>query len=201
MPIGKRMSETAPNEITLLLDRWKNGDKEALDRLVSLLYPELRRIAAFHLRKETQGQTLQCTALVHEAYLRLVGRSGSEWKNRAHFIGVASHIMRTLLVDRARARGTIKRGMGALTLSLDERIDAPVSPNFDLVAIDDALNALSRIDAQQGRIVELRFFGGLTNEEAAEFLGISESTIKRDWKMAKAWIFRELTAGGAPAGS
>jgi RNA polymerase sigma factor (TIGR02999 family) len=195
------MSETLPNEITLLLDRWKNGDKEALDSLVSLLYPELHRIAAFYIRNESQGQTLQCTALVHEAYLRLVGRSGSDWKNRAHFIGVAAQIMRTLLVDRARARATAKRGMGALTLSLDESIDAPSSPNFDLVAIDEALTALSRFDPQQGRIVELRFFGGLTNEEAAEFLGVSESTIKRDWKIAKAWIFRELTDGGASGAS
>jgi RNA polymerase sigma factor (TIGR02999 family) len=184
-----------PNEITQLLEAWRNGDKAALDRLISLLYPELHQIASYYLRGESEGSTLQCTALVHEAYLRLVGRSDHDWKNRSHFIGVAAQIMRTMLVDRARARSAQKRGGGSVTLSLDESIDAPFTPNMDLLSVDQALTQLARLDPQQGRIVELRFFGGLTNEEAAEVLGISRSTVKRDWNMAKAWMFRELSAG------
>jgi len=130
--------------------------------------------------------------------MRLVGRSDRDWKSRSHFIGVASQIMRTMLVDRARARSAQKRGGGALTLSLDESIDAPFTPNMDLLSVDRALTELTRVDPQQGRIVELRFFGGLTNDEAAEVLGVSTSTVKRDWNMAKAWMFRELSAGSVP---
>jgi RNA polymerase sigma factor (TIGR02999 family) len=195
------MRGSPPNEITALLAEWRNGDKAALDRLISLLYPELHQIASYYLRGESGVQTLQSTALIHEAYLRLVGRSEHDWQSRAHFIGVAAQIMRNLLVDRARARVAQKRGGGALTLSLDESIDAPVSPNMDMLAVDQALTELTRVDPQQGRIVELRFFGGLTNEEAAEVLGISTSTVKRDWNMAKAWMYRELTAGGTQGAS
>lgn len=190
------MNGPPANEITLLLDAWRNGNKDALDRLVSILYPELLQIANYYIRNESVNQTLQSTALVHEAYMRLVGRSNNDWQSRAHFIGVAAQIMRNLLVDRARAKAAVKRGSGTMTLSLDESIDAPVLPNFDLMAVDDALTELGRIDPQQSRIVELRFFGGLTNNEAAEVLGISVSTVKRDWNMAKAWMFRELSAGG-----
>jgi RNA polymerase sigma factor (TIGR02999 family) len=191
------MTAGPPNEITKLLIAWQGGDKAALNQLISLLYPELHQIASYHLRGEANA-TLQCTALVHEAYMRLVGRSNQDWKNRSHFIGVASQIMRTMLVDRARARQAQKRGGGALTLSLDESIDAPFTPNLDLLSVDHALTELTRLDPQQGRIVELRFFGGLTNDEAAEVLGVSASTVKRDWNMAKAWMFRELTTGSVP---
>jgi RNA polymerase sigma factor (TIGR02999 family) len=195
------MSGSPPNEITGLLVEWRNGNKAALDRLISLLYPQLHQIASYYLRGEGSGQTLQSTALIHEAYLRLVGRGDHDWQSRAHFIGVAAQIMRNLLVDRARARAAQKRGGGVLTLSLDESIDAPVNPNMDVLAVDQALTELTRVDPQQGRIVELRFFGGLTNEEAAEVLGISTSTVKRDWNMAKAWMYRELSAGSAPSAS
>jgi RNA polymerase sigma factor (TIGR02999 family) len=192
------MTGGPPNEITKLLKAWRGGDQAALNQLISLLYPELHQIASFHLRGEAGNATLQSTALVHEAYMRLVGRSEHDWKSRSHFIGVASQIMRTMLVDRARARSAQKRGGGALTLSLDESIDAPVTPNMDLLSVDHALTELARLDPQQGRIVELRFFGGLTNDEAAEVLGVSTSTVKRDWNMAKAWMFRELSTGSAP---
>jgi RNA polymerase sigma factor (TIGR02999 family) len=191
------MTAGPPNEITKLLIAWQGGDKAALNQLISLLYPELHQIASYHLRGEANA-TLQCTALVHEAYMRLVGRANQDWKNRSHFIGVASQIMRTMLVDRARARQAQKRGGGALTLSLDESIDAPFTPNMDLLSVDHVLSELTRLDPQQGRIVELRFFGGLTNDEAAEVLGVSASTVKRDWNMAKAWMFRELTTGSVP---
>jgi RNA polymerase sigma factor (TIGR02999 family) len=191
------MTGGPPIEITELLLAWQGGDRDALNQLISLLYPELHQIASFHLRSEGANVTLQSTALVHEAYMRLVGRANHDWKSRSHFIGVASQIMRTMLVDRARARQAQKRGGGAVTLSLDESIDAPFTPNMDLLSVDHALTELSRLDPQQGRIVELRFFGGLTNDEAAEVLGVSASTVKRDWNMAKAWMFRELSTGSA----
>lgn len=184
--------------MTQLLMQSRAGDRAALDRLMPMVYDELRLIAARYLRKERPGHTLQSTALVNEAYLRLVDQRG-EWQNRAHFFGVAARIIRSLLVDHARARLASKRGGQKLTLRLDESIALPAQRELHLIAVDDALTSLSRIDEQQSRIVELRFFGGLTIEETSEVLQISPSTVKRDWILAKTWIFRELsaTAGGA----
>jgi RNA polymerase sigma factor (TIGR02999 family) len=186
------MSSNVPGDVTQLLVRSRAGDRAALDRLMPLVYDELRSIAERYLRKERPGHTLQSTALVHDAYLRLVDqRSG--WQNRAHFFGVAARIIRSLLVDHARGRLASKRGGSKLTLCLDEAIAVPAERELQLIAVDDALTTLSRIDEQQSRIVELRFFGGLTIEETSEVLQISASTVKRDWLLAKTWIFRELS--------
>ena len=180
-------------QVTQLLEQARAGDRAALDQLMPLVYDELKAIAARHLRNERYGQTLQSTALVHEAYLRLIDQRGG-WKNRAHFFAIAARIIRNLLVDHARARLAEKRGGRDLRLTLDEAIEIPAGHEFHLVAIDDALTSLSHMDEQQGRIVELRFFGGLTIEETSEVLAISPSTVKRDWILAKTWILRELTA-------
>ncbi len=172
---------------------WKGGDRESLDRLIPLVYSELRLIADRFLRKEGQAFTLQSTALVHEAYLRLVDQSRTDWQNRAHFFGVAATIIRNILVDHARARQAGKRGGATPLLSLDDAVALPRKRDIELIAVDDALLTLSSFDPQQSRIVELRFFGGLTIEETAEVLGISESTVKRDWILAKTWIGRALS--------
>ena len=194
------MSDKVQGDVTQLLVQARAGDRAALDGLMPLVYDELRLIAARYLRKERPGHTLQSTALVNEAYLRLVDqRSG--WQNRAHFFGVAARIIRSLLVDHARARLASKRGGAKLTVCLDEAIALPGERELHLIAVDDALTALSRIDEQQSRIVELRFFGGLTIEETSEVLKISPSTVKRDWILAKTWIFRELSAAQRKTGS
>jgi RNA polymerase sigma factor (TIGR02999 family) len=185
-----------PGDVTKLLAEWRAGDREALDRLMPLVYQELRSIAGRFLRNERPGHTLQSTALVHEAYVRLVDQTRSDWRSRAHFYGVAATIIRNILVDHARARQAAKRGGPAPALSLDEALQMPQKRGLDLVAIDDALLSLSRLDPQQSRIVELRFFGGLSIEETAEALGISPSTVKRDWILAKTWIFQELSKSG-----
>jgi RNA polymerase sigma factor (TIGR02999 family) len=185
-----------PGDVTKLLAEWRAGDREALDRLMPLVYQELRSIAGRFLRNERPGHTLQSTALVHEAYVRLVDQTRSDWRSRAHFYGVAATIIRNILVDHARARHAAKRGGPAPALSLDEALQMPQKRGLDLVAIDDALLSLSRLDPQQSRIVELRFFGGLSIEETAEALGISPSTVKRDWILAKTWIFQELSKSG-----
>jgi len=187
-----------PGEVTLLLAEWQGGDRESLDRLIPLVYRELHLIARRFLQKEDPGHTLQSTALVNEAYLRLIDQSRTTWRNRAHFFGVAATIIRNILVDHARSRRTAKRGGPVPSLSLDEAIAMPLERDLELIAIDDALLDLSRFDPQQSRIVELRFFAGLTIDETAEVLGISESTVKRDWIMAKTWIVRALSQGGAP---
>ncbi len=194
------MSDRVPGDVTQLLMQSRAGDRAALDRLMPMVYDELRLIAARYLRKERPGHTLQSTALVNEAYLRLVDQRG-EWQNRAHFFGVAARIIRSLLVDHARARLASKRGGQKLTLRLDESIALPAQRELHLIAVDDALTSLSRIDEQQSRIVELRFFGGLTIEETSEVLQISPSTVKRDWILAKTWIFRELSATAGRAES
>lgn len=186
------MPDSTPGNVTQLLTQWRSGDRTALDRLMPLVYDELRVIAARYLRNERGGHTLQSTALVNEAYMRLLD-SHADWQNRAHFFAVAARIIRGLLVDHARARLASKRGGGNLTLSLDEAIAVPHNREFHLIAVDDALTSLSRMDEQQGRIVELRFFGGLTIEETSEVLQISPSTVKRDWILAKTWILRELS--------
>lgn len=187
------MGGRIPGDVTQLLVQWKGGDRESLDRLIPLVYKELRLIAQRFLREEKPGHTLQSTALVHEAYLRLVDQSQMNWQNRAHFFGVAATIMRNILVDHARARQANKRGGPAPKLSLDEAVALPQKRDLELIAVDDALLNLSSFDPQQSRIVELRFFGGLTIEETSEVLGISESTVKRDWILAKTWIGRTLS--------
>ena len=178
----------SPGQVTLLLAELKAGDKTALGRLVPLVYKELRRLAGHYLREERIGHTLQPTALVHEAYLRLVGQDRADWQNRAQFVGVAAQLMRRILVDYARERGAVKRGGARF------HADAGVLPWENVLAVDSALARLAQLDAQQGQVVELRYFGGLTVEETAEALGISPRTVKRDWATAKAWLRAELGA-------
>lgn len=180
------------NEVTQLLVEWGQGDQQALNQLMPLVYNELHRIAARYLRRERAGHTLQSTALINEAYLRIVNINEITWQNRAHFFGVAAQIMRRLLVDHARSKLYAKRGGGAARVTLDEAIVGAAEREVDLLALDSALQLLAEIDPQQNRIIELRFFGGLTIEETAEVLGISTATVKRDWKMAKAWLFGKI---------
>jgi len=194
------MPDSVRGDVTQLLARSRNGDHAALNRLMPLVYDELRLIAGRYLRQERSGHTLQSTALVHEAYVRLVDQN-CEWQNRAHFFGIAAQIMRNLLVDHARARMASKRGGANLKLSLDDAMALSKEREFHLVAIDDALTTLSRFDPQQSRIVELRFFAGLSIEETSEVLNISPSTVKRDWILAKTWISRELSGPARPAES
>ena len=184
---------TAPKDVTELLVDWGKGDKRVLDQLMPLVYNELHRIASRYLRRERQGHTLQTTALINEAYLRIVDQKNVNWQNRAHFFGVAAQMMRRILVDHARSHLYAKRGGGAPKLTLDEAIATPQERDLELVALDDALTTLAEIDPQQGRIIELRFFGGLTIEETAEALSISPATVKRDWNMAKAWLYGEIS--------
>ncbi len=186
------------DDVTRLLVRWSEGDKGALEELMPLVYNELRRLANYYLQRERKDHTLQSTALVHEAFLRLIDQRDVRWQNRAHFFGVASQMIRRILVDHARAHQTAKRGGGAYTLALDDALGAEQKRDLDLVALDDALNGLANLDPQQARIVELRFFTGLTIEETAEVVGISPATVKRDWNTAKAWLFRELSRGEPP---
>jgi RNA polymerase sigma factor (TIGR02999 family) len=174
--------------------RWKAGDRGALEELVPLVYQQLRDIARHHLQRERPGHTLQSAALVHEAYLRLVNQRPFDTENRAHFLAVASRLMRQILVDYARSHGAAKRG-AERTVELDTSVVLPQVRSADVVALDDALNDLARLDEQQGRIVEMRFFGGLATEEIAEVLGISASTVKRDWNVAKAWLTRQMKKG------
>ncbi len=189
------MEEQQPNaEITQLLGEWSNGKQEALDVLVDRLYPELKRIASRYLSKERAGHTLQSTALVNEAYMRLVDQK-AQWANRAHFLAVCARIIRGILVDYARARKSEKRGGGAFCLALDEAIDIPGRRDLDLMELDQALKLLAELDQRQSQIVELRYFGGLSIEETAEFLKLSTATVKRDWSVAKAWIRREILRG------
>jgi RNA polymerase sigma factor (TIGR02999 family) len=183
---------TDQHEITRLLADWSNGDRQALEKLTPLVYDELRRLAGRYLRNERPGHTLQSTALVHEAYMKLVGQTSVRWQNRAHFFGIAAQMIRRILVDYARGRRAGKRGSGAEKLSLDEAIALPGSPDLDLIALDDALDGLAKMDPRQSRLVELRFFAGLTLEETAEVMQMSIATAKRDWVSAKAWLSREI---------
>ena len=186
------MEEAKPGDVTRLLDDWRNGDGSALDRMMPLVYNELRAIAGSFLRGHA-SPTLQTTTLVHEAYLRMVGQAGADWKNRARFLGIAATLIRNIVVDHARSRRAQKRGGNVPKLVLDENVEAPRPRALDVIALDDALLDLARLDQQQSRIVELRFFAGLTIEETAEALDISASTVKRDWILAKAWIFHTLS--------
>ena len=181
-------------DVTRLLKKAQDGDRESLDRLLPVVYDELRRVAANQLRGERDNHTLQATALVHEAYLRLLEQSEVNWQNRAHFFSIAAEMMRRILVNHAVQRNAQKRGDGAARIALDEAVSfaAETERDFDLLSIDDALKQLAELDAQQARIVELRFFGGLTIEETAEVLGVSDSTVKREWRMAKAWLKTKL---------
>jgi RNA polymerase sigma factor (TIGR02999 family) len=186
--------EQPDQPVTELLIRWRSGDRQALEQLVPLVYAELRNLARRHLQKELPGHTLQSAALVHEAYLRLLNQKPFDTKNRAHFLMVAARLMRQILVDHARSHGAAKRGV-AQTVYLDPSLVLPQERSIDVVALDDALKDLSRFDEQQSRIVELRFFGGLANEEVAKVLSISSSTVRRDWSVAKAWLARQLKKG------
>jgi RNA polymerase sigma factor (TIGR02999 family) len=179
-------------EINRLLANWKGGDRDARDALIPLLYDELRRIARRHLRHERPDHTLQSAALVNEAYLRLAGQKPPQWQNRAHFFGVAAQMMRHILVDHARNRRAAKRGAGAPRLSLDLEIASPQKSDVDIVALDDALNKLADLDPQQSRLIELRFFGGLSLEETAIVLGISPRSVERAWTAARAWLRLEM---------
>jgi len=187
------MRTHSPKEITRLLVAWGEGDEAALDELTPLVYEELHRLAHYYMSGERAGHTLQTTALVNEAYLRLIDWKNVQWQNRAHFFAVSAQLMRRILVDFARARGYDKRGGGVRAEALDEAALVTDEKGTDLVALDEALGALAELDERQARIVELRFFGGLTNEEVAEVLKVSEGTVRRDWSLARAWLHRELS--------
>jgi RNA polymerase sigma factor (TIGR02999 family) len=180
--------------IAQVLADWSNRDPAARDRLVPVVYEELRRLAHHYMRHEREGHTLQTTALVNELYLRLAGIDGMKWRDRAHFFAMAATLMRRVLVDYARQRGRDKRGAGLSVISLDDNVIAPQRA-VDVVALDDALERLAAVDPQQGRVVELRFFAGLSVKETAEALNISPATVKRDWATAKLWLYNELTTG------
>ena len=180
--------------ITQLLTEWRDGDKTALDRLIPLVYEELRRLAHHYLRRERPGYTLQTSALVNEAYLRLDDHKGMRWQNRAHFYAVAAQAMRRILVDHARSRDAAKRGGGANLIGLDEAATAAQMQAANLLALDEALNQLALIDKRKSRIVELRYFGGMSVEETAEVIGVSPVTVMREWSSAKAWLLRAISA-------
>ena len=188
------MNQQHSYPVTELLARWKAGDQGALEALVPLVYKELRDVARYHLRRERPGHTLQSADLVHEAYIRLLGQRPFETENRAHFLAVASRLMRQILVDYARSHGAAKRGADR-KVELDASLVLPQVQRADVIALDDALSDLARLDERQSRIVELRFFGGLAIEEIAEALDISESTVKREWNVAKAWLTRQMKKG------
>ncbi len=188
------MTQQIQNVTTLLLD-WSRGDKAALDQIVPIVYDELRRQAARFLRREQAGHTLQTTALIHEAYIRLVDQRNVKWQNRAHFFGIAAQLMRRILVDHARTKKRAKRGGSGIRVSMTDATLVTKGRDLDAVALDEALDKLAVLDPQQARVVELRFFSGLTVEETAEVLSISAATVKRDWSMAKAWLHREITDG------
>ena len=187
------MTERSAHDVTGLLLSWRQGDAAALDRLLPLVYDELRRVAGRRLRHESPGHALQATALVHEVYLRLVDVDHMTLTSRAHFFGVAATLMRQILVDHVRRQRAHKRGGGVTMLSLDEALPAVWTSSVDVLALDEALDALSAIDPRQCRVVELRFFAGLTIDEAATALGISPATVEREWAVAKAWLFRRLS--------
>jgi len=184
---------SSPEEVTQLLVAWGNGNKAALERLMPLVYDELRRLAHHYMRREHPGHTLQTTALVNEAYFRLVDQKHVHWQNRAHFFAISAQLMRRILIDHARSHQFVKRGGGAHKVSLDEVAVVAQEQAADLLALDDALRSLAAIDERKGRIVELRFFGGLSAEETAEALKISPRTVMREWSMAKAWLYRAIS--------
>ena len=184
----------APKEVTRLLVAWSNGDRAALDELIPLVYDELRRLASRYMRRESKGHTLQTSALINEAYLRLVDQKKVEWQNRAHFFGVAARLMRQILVDHARSRSRAKRGGGAQMVTLAEQL-VLYKEAADVIALDDALNNLAEMDPRKSQIVELKCFSGLTTDEVAEVLKITSRTVEREWRKAKAWLNRAINKG------
>jgi RNA polymerase sigma factor (TIGR02999 family) len=186
------MAAASSQEVTKLLLAWSNGDQAALDKLVPLVYEELHRLAHHYISRERSGYTLQTTALVHEAYLRLVDARRVPWQNRAHFFAVAAQSMRRILVDLARARFNLKRGGRAQRVSLDDALVATPERGDDLLALDEALGRLATLNPRQSEVVELRYFGGLTEEEVSEVLKVSPRTVRTDWSLARAWLYREL---------
>ena len=187
------MEHEAPSEVSLLLQGWRNGDRNALDALLPLVYKELRRLAHFQLRKERPDHTLQSAALVHEAYLRLVGLNPPQWESRTHFFAIAAQLMRQILVDYARRHRAAKRGGGAGNLTLDEVPMLSRQKDVDVLSLDEALKALAKIDPRQSRVVELRFFAGLSLAEISEVMEIAPATVQRDWTAARAWLHREIS--------
>lgn len=185
--------EIAAEQITDLLVSWGNGDKAALDRVIPLVYQELRRLAHQQMRRERAGDVLQTTALINEAYLRLVDYARVRPRDRAHFFAIAAQAMRRVLIDLARSRGSAKRGNGTQRVSLDEAANISNEPTADMIALDEALKQLAAIDPRKAQIVELKYFGGMTIEEAAEVLGVSTPTVERDWQTAKIWLHREIS--------
>lgn len=185
----------ASQDVTRLLVDWSSGDQAALEKLLPLVNAELRQLARRYMRRESPGHTLQTSALVNEAYLRLIDQKKVQWQNRAHFFGIAAQLMRRILIDHARKAHYAKRGGGALKVSLDEAAAVTETRAAELLAVDEALEKLTAMDARKGRIVELRFFGGLTEEETAEVMSISTPTVQREWRAAKAWLRRMLTEG------
>jgi RNA polymerase sigma-70 factor, ECF subfamily len=180
--------------VTRLLQRWQDGDRDALEAITPLVYRELRRIAASHLRRERSGHTLRPTELLHEAFLHLIQQQDQNWKNRAHFFGVAAHLMRHILVDHARAKSSGKRGGGMQKVALDEAVSEAGSRPAQLIALDDALRELEKLDPRKGQVIELRFFGGMSLEETAVAAGISTATVSREQRMAEAWLQRQMLA-------
>jgi RNA polymerase sigma-70 factor, ECF subfamily len=190
------LATASPGAVTELLRAWADGDDGALERLTPLVETELRRLARAYMRRERRGHTLQTTALVNEAFLRLTDARRVRFQDRAHFLGISARLMRRVLVDHARSRGYQKRGGGAQRVTLDEGLAKTPEIALDVVALDRALSALAEVDARKSRMVELRFFGGLSVEETAEVLGVSADTVKRDWRLAKLWLLRELEGEG-----
>jgi RNA polymerase sigma factor (TIGR02999 family) len=186
--------DTSPASVASLVDHARKGDREALAALMPIVYDELRRLAARYMRRERPGQTVQATALVHDVYLRLLQDSQLSWQNRAHFFGIAARSMRQILVERARTRGAAKRGGGRVRVTFEPGVIAAEAPSLDLEALDEALTRLAGLDAELARVVEVRFFGGLSIQETAEALGLSPATVKRRWTLARAWLARELVA-------
>jgi len=188
------MSAGSAPDVTQLLANWSQGDQSALEQLMPLVYGELRRLAGAYLRRERSNHTLQSTALVHEAFMRLVQQQDVQWRNRAHFYAIAAQMIRRILVDYARSQHAEKRGSGAIKLALDEAMAVPqTGADIALLGLNDALDRLAELDERQGKIVELRFFAGLSIEETAEVMHLSPASIKREWQTARAWLFREMT--------
>ncbi|MGC2198183.1 MAG: sigma-70 family RNA polymerase sigma factor [Terriglobales bacterium] len=187
------MQRDSSDQVTQLLVRWRGGDRDALDALMPMVYADLRRMARHYLQRERPDHTLQSTDLVHEVYVRLIGHKLPEWQNRAHFFGVAARLMRQILVEYARGHQAAKRGGSACKVSLDEGMMLPQQSDLDVVLLDDALQDLAKVDPQQSRIVELRFFAGLSIDDTSEVLGISPATVTRDWTTARVWLYREIS--------
>ena len=191
------MAAKSPDDVTRLLTAWSDGDESALEQLTPLVEAELRTLARRYMGRERRGHTLQPTALINEAFIRLTGARGIRWQDRAHFIGITARLMRRILVDHARARGYRKRGGNIQRVTFHEEFMGSMQPVTDLVALDRALEAFAKVDARKSRVIELRFFGGLSVEETADVLHVSPDTIKRDWRLAKLWLLREM--GGPPS--